>query len=244
MVCITILEKYSLYLNEGYKFDKKPLQYSNTVFNKALDYLDKLKNNNATINHKLLAKHFKDPLTYLVRLVYRNPNENDFEYYSRLQDTIPLKLNNNFLEGPLVITRYYVDILKALGLLQKADLDIVGKKSPSYLRTKVLKDLHFNQPDEAIKTIQYLQKEYGLEDKYTMYLLVAAYLEAGRYNDASLQISLIKALLKDSNADFLTGVQLIQDLKFSSAKQMIIKPYKDALIDFRLVGFDDYLESL
>ncbi|MGM0519218.1 MAG: tetratricopeptide repeat protein [Campylobacterota bacterium] len=235
---------YKLYINNEKEFDEKTLNYQNTVFYKALDYLEQLRKNSVNINHPLLVEHIKDPLIYLMKLIYRKPNKSDFEYYSRLQDTIPLRLNNNFLEGPLVITKYYIDILKALGLLQKADFDITSKKSPSYLRTKALIDLHYSNPDEAIKTIQYLQDEYELEDKYTMYLLVAAYLEAGRYNDASIQISLIKAILKDNNANFLTGVQLIQDLKFSSAKQLIVKPYKDALIDFKLVGFDDYLESL
>ena len=235
---------YSLYLKEGYEFDKKPVNYVNTVFYKALNYLELLKQNSINQNHPLLVEHIKDPLTYLVKLIQRDKSKSDFEYYSRLQDTIPLRLNNNFLDGPLVVTKYYIDILKALGLLQKADFNMSGKKSPSYLRTKALIDLHSSNPDEAINTIQYLQEEYGLEDKYTMYLLVASYLEAGRYNDASIQISLIKAILKDNNANFLTGVQLIQDLKFSSAKQLIVKPYKDALIDFRLVGFDNYLESL
>ena len=104
--------------------------------------------------------------------------------------------------------------------------------------------MHFNSPDEAIKTLEYLQNEYKLEDKYTMYLMVAALLEAGRYNDASLQISLIKAILNDQDADFLTAVQLIQELKIPSAKQFLNHPYIDSLIDFKLVGFDEYLESL
>ncbi len=51
-----------------------------------------------------------------------------------------------------------------------------------------------------------------------MYLQVAAFLEDGRYNEASIQISLIKAILNDSGADFLTGVQLIQELKFNKCK--------------------------
>lgn len=123
-------------------------------------------------------------------------------------------------------------------------MKIVGGKSPSYLRTKAIRDLHYNLPNETIKTLEYLQNEYNLEDKYTMYLIVAALLEAGRYNDASIQITLIKSLLNDQDADFLTAIQLIQDLKIFSAKQFLNKPYLDSLIDFRLVGFDEYLESL
>lgn len=238
-------ELYKLFINEEYTFTiKQKESYQNTVFFKAIDYLKKQREGKITKNHPLLDEHFKDPLTYLMRLVFRNNWENDYKYYSRLQDSVPLTLNNNFLEGPLLITKYYVDILKAIGLFHKADLKIASKKSPSYLRTKALRDLHFNSPDESIKTLEYLQKEYKLEDKYTMYLLVAALLEAGRYNDASIQISLIKAILNDDDADFLTAVQLIQELKISSAKQFLKKPYFDSLIDFKLIGFDDYLESL
>ncbi|WP_368029697.1 tetratricopeptide repeat protein [Arcobacter sp. s6] len=237
-------EIYKLFINSLYTFSDKPLNYESTIFYKAIDFLKIMNENKDISNHMLLDEHFKDPLTFLIRLVQRKENENDFSYFARLQDSIPLTLNDNFLEGPLVITRYYIDILKALGILTNADLRISGGKSPSYLRTKALSDLHLGSPDETIKTLEYLQSEYKLEDKYTMYLMVAALLEAGRYNDASLQISLIKAILNDQDADFLTAVQLIQELKISSAKQFLNNPYLDSLIDFKLIGFDEYLESL
>jgi len=237
-------EIYKLFLNPQYVSTEKPLEYESTVFYKALDFLKAMQDGTLSDEHMLLDQHLKDPLTFLIRLVQRKKNENDYSYYARLQDTIPLSLNNQFLEGPLIITRYYVDILKSLGIFSKADMKISGKKTPSYLRTKALKDLHSNEPDEAIKTLEYLQTEYKLEDKYTMYLQVAALLEAGRYNDASIQISLIKVMLDDQDANFLTSIQLIQELKISSAKQFLIQPYLDSLIDFRLIGFDDYLESL
>jgi tetratricopeptide (TPR) repeat protein len=237
-------EIYRLFLNPQYTFADQALNYENTIFYKAIDFLKVMNEGKITENHMLLDEHFKDPLTFLIRLVLRREGENDYSYYARLQDSIPLSLNNNFLEGPLIITRYYIDILKGLGIFSKADLKITGKKTPSYLRTKALRDLHFNSPDETIKTLEYLQNEYKLEDKYTMYLMVAALLEAGRYNDASIQISLIKVILNDQDADFLTAVQLIQELKISSAKQFLIQPYLDSLIDFKLVGFDEYLESL
>ena len=111
--------------------------------------------NKPLLQEPLLDEYIKDPLTFLIRLVQRRENENDYSYYARLQDSIPLTLNNNFLEGPLIITRYYVDILKALGIFSKADLKIIGKNTPSYLRTKALRDLHFNLPDETIKTLDY-----------------------------------------------------------------------------------------
>jgi tetratricopeptide (TPR) repeat protein len=237
-------ELYKLFINPQYLTTVKPLTYNNTIFYRAIDFLKTLENKGDIQNHILLDKHYKDPLTFLIRLVQRRDGESDFSYYSRLQDGIPLTLNNNFLEGPIIVTKYYIDILKAMGLLSKADLNISGKNSPSYLRTKALKDLYFDKPDEAIKTIEYLQSEYKLEDKYTMFLMVAALLDAGRYNDASIQISLIKAILNDNGSEFLTAVQLIQELKISSAKQYLNEPYLDSLIDFKLVGFDDYLESL
>ena len=237
-------EIYKLFINSLFTFADAPLNYESTIFYKAIDFLKIMNENKDISNHILLDEHFKDPLTFLIRLIQRKEKENDFSYFARLQDSIPLTLNDNFLEGPLVITRYYIDILKALGIFANADLRISGGKSPSYLRTKALRDLHLGSPDETIKTLEYLQSEYKLEDKYTMYLMVAALLEAGRYNDASLQISLIKAILNDQDADFLTAVQLIQELKISSAKQYLNNPYLDSLIDFKLIGFDEYLESL
>lgn len=237
-------EIYKLFINPQFTSADKPLEYENTIFYKALDFLKVMKTGKINENHALLDEHFKDPLTFLIRMVQRRKAESDYTYYARLQDSIPLNLNNQFLEGPLIVTRYYVDILKGLGIFSKADINISGKKTPSYLRTKALRDLHFNSPDETIKTIEYLQSEYKLEDKYSMYLMVAALLEAGRYNDASIQISLIKVILNDPDADFLTAIQLIQDLKIPSAKQFLTQPYLDSLIDFKLVGFDAYLESL
>ncbi len=237
-------EIYKLFINPQFTSSDKPLEYENTVFYKALDFIKAMKEGTLNEGHMLLDEHFKDPLTFLIKLVQRRKGESDYSYYARLQDSIPLNLNNQFLEGPLIITRYYVDILKGLGIFSKADMKISGKKTPSYLRTKALRDLHFNSPDEAIKTLEYLQSEYKLEDKYTMYLMVAALLEAGRYNDASIQISLIKVILNDPDADFLTGIQLIQELKIPSAKQFLSQPYLDSLIDFKIVGFDEYLESL
>ena len=237
-------EIYKLFMNPQFTSVDKPLEYENTIFYKALDFLKVMKTGKINENHALLDEHFKDPLTFLIRMVQRRKGESDYTYYARLQDSIPLNLNNQFLEGPLIVTRYYVDILKGLGIFSKADINISGKKTPSYLRTKALRDLHFNSPDETIKTLEYLQSEYKLEDKYSMYLMVAALLEAGRYNDASIQISLIKVILNDPDADFLTAIQLIQDLKIPSAKQFLTQPYLDSLIDFKLVGFDEYLESL
>ena len=237
-------EIYKLFINPQFTTADKAFEYESTIFYKALDFLKAMKTGKVSENHALLDEHFKDPLTFLIKMVQRRKGELDYTYYSRLQDSIPLSLNNQFLEGPLIITRFYVDILKGLGIFSKADMNISGKKTPSYLRTKALRDLHSNSPDETIKTLEYLQSEYKLEDKYSMYLMVAALLEAGRYNDASIQISLIKVILNDPDADFLTAIQLIQDLKISSAKQFLLQPYLDSLIDFKLIGFDEYLESL
>jgi tetratricopeptide (TPR) repeat protein len=237
-------EIYKLFINPQIMLTNDPQEYQNTVFYKALDFLKNMQNDTLDEEHVLLDEHIKDPLTFLIKLVQRRKSESDYAYYSRLQDSIPLILNNQFLEGSLIVTRYYIDILKGLGIFSKADMKISAKNTPSYLRTKALWDLHFNSPDEAIKTLEYLQSEYKLEDKYTSYLLVAALLEAGRYNDASIQITLIKATLNDQDAYFLTAIQLLQELKISSAKQFLTQPYLDSLIDFRLIGFDAYLESL
>lgn len=235
---------YKEYVEPKFKVIFDPLTYNQTIFYKALDYLDKLTLNRVTLEHPLFVEHYKDPLVYLMKSTIRREGENDYNYFARLQDKTPLNINNNFLEGPLVITKYYIDLLKAIGLFHKADLSLSGEESPSYLRTKALRELHNSKPKESLQILYSLQKKYKLEDKYTMYLIVASQLEDDKYNEALLQISLIKAILKDPGADFLTGVQLVQDLKLNSASQYFIEPYKDSLIDFKLLNFDSLLESM
>ncbi len=238
------LSLYKAVLNNEFNVKVDPLYYKDTIFYKALDYLSLKKQNKDTLSHALFEEYYKDPFVYLIKLVKRDKKQNDFEYFSKLQDSVPLFINDNFLEGPLVVTRYYLDILKAMGLFYKANLDMQNKQTPSYLRTRALKQLYIGNSNETIKILNDLQKEYGLEDRYTMYLQVAALLDQGKYNEASIQISLIKAILNDQDADFLTGVQLIQELKLSSAKQYFKSKYLDSMIDFRLLNIDEFLESL
>jgi len=235
---------YNLIINENIGTSTEPKHYSKTIFYRALDFLPKFNEGIATLDEPLIKEDFKEPLTFLLKKVIKRKNENDFEYFSRLQDTVPLQINNNFLDGPILITQYYVDLLKSLGLFNRADFSMESNITPTYLRTKALKLLHDGYPNKALKLLESLQNEYKLDDKYTMYLIVACYLDAGNYNEASIQISLIKSLLNDSASEFLTGVQLIQELKISSAKQFFLKPYTDDMIDFKLEGFDEFLETL
>ena len=235
---------YKIFLNSEATVKYDPLNYKNTIFYKSLDYLGKLEENKINLDHPLFTEHYKDPLIYLMKFTIRKENESDYEYFSRLQDNIPLKINNNFLEASLLVTHFYIDLLKSIGLFYKADFTIDTKITPSYQRTKALIDLYNNKPGKTIKILEELQQKYNLEDKYTMYLVVAALLELGQYNDASIQISLIKAILNDKGADFLTGVQLIQELKLNSASIYFNEPYMGSLIDFRINNFDELLESL
>ncbi|XPV69267.1 MAG: tetratricopeptide repeat protein [Halarcobacter sp.] len=235
---------YKIMFNPEFVVNVKGEIYLQTIFYKALDYLIKMEDGTVTAEHPLLLEYYKDPLVYLLDLTLRRKNENDFKYFARLQDNTPLKINNNFLEGPPIITSFYFDLLKAIGLFDRADFSQSGIQSPTYLRTKALVDLHENKPQSTLKILNKLQKKYKLEDKYTMFLIVAAYLSENKYNEASLQISLIEAILKDADADFLTGVQLIQELKLSNVSHYFKKPYMDSIIDFRLKNLDNFLESM
>lgn len=235
---------YNLIINDKIGVTEDPRHYTKTIFYKSLDFLTDFKDGHQDINHPLIKENFKDPFTFLLKMVIKRKDENSYQYFSRLQDNIPLKINNNFLDGPILITQYYTDILKALGLFYKADFSMKSNITPTYLRTKALKALYDKKPKEALQILDGIQSEYKLEDKYTMYLTVAALLEDGKYNEASLQISLIKGLLKDNGADYLTGVQLVQELKINSSKEFFKKIYLDDMIDFKLEGYDKFLESL
>jgi hypothetical protein len=236
---------YALFMNRDLEVNAQASSFKNTIFAAYIELLKKKKQGKKiTGEETLFQDHYKDPLVFLMHKVLRKNNESQFAYISRLQDSTPLNINNNFLDTSLVTTEFYVDILKALALFDKANFNIDNYYSPSYLRTKALELIHDNNSQAAIGILEYLQNRYSLKDKYTLYLIVAAYLQMGEYEEASLQISLIKALLNDSGSNFLNGVQLIQDLKLNSARQFFNHPYKDTLIDFKLIGFDAFLESL
>ena len=218
--------------------------YNKTALYYAIDYLHKMNDNKLTKKHILFKKYYKDPLVFLMTNVLRKKKENDLQYFARLQDTIPRQLNNNFLEGSFIVGNYYIDLLKSLGLFHKTNFLIQTNNSPTYLLLKAFNDLYKDKSKQTIHTLEYLQKQYKFENQYTMYLLVAALLHEKRYNDASIQISLINVLFKDNSSNFLTGIQLIQELKLKSAKEYIQEPFRHDLIDFKIKKFDELLESL
>ncbi len=221
------------------------LRYRNTVFFKALAFLDEMEKEEVKIEgNRFFEDHGKDPLVYLLKLVQKRENETQYQYIARIQNEIPLKINDNFLDGSQIVTQFYIEVLQGVGLLHKADLNIIGSQKPSYLRTKALNELYHGDPELTIKILNYLKDKYKLEDKYTLYMEVAAFLELGKYNDALVTIELIRAILKDEGANFLIGVQLLQDLKLKSAKLYFTNEYNDSFLDFQLENFDDYLESL
>jgi hypothetical protein len=228
---------YALFIDKKHQINTKTQSFKNTIFAASIELLNQQHaGKKITGEETLFQDHYKDPLVFLMHKVLRKNNESQFAYISRLQDTIALQINNNFLDTSLIITEFYVDILKALALFDKANFNIDNYYSPSYLRTKALELIHDGNSTAAIAILEYLQNRYSLKDKYTLYLIVAAYLQMGEYEEASLQISLIKALLNDSGSNFLNGVQLVQDLKLNSARQFFNHPYEDTLIDFKLIG--------
>ncbi len=235
---------YKLIINKKFISKITAKKYNKTALYYAIDYLHTMNNNKLSTKHIFFKQYYKDPLIFLMNNVIRENKENDLQYFARLQDTIPLHLNNNFLEGSFTVGNYYIDLLKALGLFNKTNLLIQTNNSPTYLLLKAFNDLYKEKSNKTIDTLEYLQKQYKLENKYTMYLLVAALLNEKRYNDASIQISLINALFKDNTSNFLTGIQLIQELKLKSAKEYIKKPFHHDLIDFKIKDFDKLLEAL
>ncbi|MFA7090380.1 MAG: hypothetical protein WC149_00860 [Arcobacteraceae bacterium] len=236
---------YSLFISDKIRVTQEAQGYKDSILYSAVEVLTKVKNKQPLDGKEaLFNKYYKDPLVYLMHKVIKQPKESQFSYVARLQDTLPIRLNNNFLDGSLIITEFYMDTLKALAFFDRANFNIDNYYSPSYLRTKAVELIHENNSTAAIAILEYLQNRYDLKDKYTLYLIVAAYLQLKEYNEASLQISLIKALINDSDANFLNGVQLIQELKINSAKQFFSHPYYDTFIDFDLIGFDNFLELM
>ena len=237
-------ELYKLFVNSGYNVVETAQSYEKTVFYKAIDFLKKMNNNENLSNHQLLEDYERDSFIYLLKLVQKNKNEDEYRYAARVQDAVTLKYNNNFLDSSLITSKYYIDILKAFGVFSRVDFNIDGNNNPSYLLTKVYSDLYLGKPLNSIDTLKRLKDEFGYENRFTMYLSTASFLESLRPEEASIQISLIKAFYKDKDTDFLTAIQLLQNMNISSAKQFLENKYDNPYIDFRIVGFEEFMLSL
>ncbi|MDX4059607.1 hypothetical protein Q6A89_03670 [Aliarcobacter skirrowii] len=236
-------ELYSIYVDISFENKEEPYLQT-TLFFKALDFLKKLENNEYVAEHPLLIDWEKDSFIYLLKLVQQTKNEDDYKYFSRMQDTIPLKYNNNFLNSSLITSLYYIDILKALGIFSRADFYIPKESSPLYLLTDAYSSLYLGKANESINILNRLKNEFNIENRFTMYLLVASYLEAKRREEASIQITLIKAFYNDTDTDFLTAIQLIQTLNINAAIQFLNKAYDNQFISFDIIGFDEFMLSL
>jgi hypothetical protein len=209
-----------------------------------LYFLENIDKNGIKNTEPLLMEFEKDPLVNLLTLVSRQYDENDYIYISRLQDEIPKVFNNNFLKGSLLITDYYLDLLKALGLFYKVDFDIPREADPSYIRLRAIVALYNDRPETTIKLIEYIQKKYKLESIDSFYILVAAYLSSKQDSLAYAILSEIEFVYEDKDAAFLSGVKLMQDLKLNTISDHFRYKLKGKLVDFKLKKFDEYLESL
>lgn len=237
---------YKIFEDPGTELNKKKLSYKEerSIFFRALYFLSHVQKDGIMENEPLLVEFSKDPLVYLLTQLAKKEGENQYLYISRLQDEIPKVYNNVFLKGSLVISDFYLDSLHALGIFNTIDYDIPNETTPSYLRTKAIIDLYKDKANESIDLISYLHKNYKLESTDSYYILAAAYLHTNQKQLAYITLSEIELIYNDRDAKFLSGVRLIQELKLNSAPQHFYHRLEGKLIDFRLIGFDQFLESL
>ncbi len=252
----SILNRNGLYKYFGYKmyglFYKLPKEtrikqlsrYKNSLFGKALIFLDDMKQGKDLSKSDLLKDEIKDPLVYLLDLIQKPKGISDFSYYSSLQARVPLKFNKNFIEGSFLVSEVYFDVLRSVGLLNRENIKNARDLSPSYIRIRAILALYGNRPKEAFALVGYLKRKYNFNTRLAKYILVSGMLLQHDNAHASVEISLIQAQYNDKDADFLTGVQLLQKLKLESLMQNFAYPYYNNLIDFRLKGFDKFLGSL
>jgi len=237
---------YKVFVNSAIELDKNKLslRQKKSIFFRALYFIDNLKDDGIMASSPLLVEFAKDPLVHLFKLIAREENENEYIYISRIQDELPRIYNNIFLKGNLIITDYYIDVLKALGIFNRTDFNIENNKSPSYLRTKAIIQLYNGVPLETIKIIEYLHNEYNLQSIDSFYILIAALFSSGNTELAYATLTEIEFLYKDKDAKFLSGIRLLQDMKLNSAPQYFRDTLKGKLVDIRLKNFDSFLEEL
>jgi len=237
---------YKSLIDPSVKLDKKYLSYKRkkSIFFRALHFFDNIEKKGIQSNEPLLIEYPKDPLVYLLTLVAKNSDETQFEYISRLQDTIPKVYNNFFINNSFVVESYYIKVLRALGLFYRTDFVIEECLDPSYLYIKSIVDLYNGYPKSTIRIMGYLQKKYELTSVHSNYVLAAAYLADGQDDLAYAILSELEFIYKDSDAAFFAGIKLIQSLKVDSALQVFKYKLKGKLIDFKLLNFDKYLQDL
>ena len=237
---------YKVFINSAIELDKNKLslRQKKSIFFRALYFIENLKNDGIMTTSPLLVEFGKDPLVHLFKLIAREENENEYIYISRIQDQLPRIYNNIFLKGNLIITDYYIDVLKALGIFNRTDFNIETNKNASYLRTKAIIQLYNGVPLETIKIIEYLHNEYNLQSIDSFYILIAALFSSGNTELAYATLTEIEFLYKDKDAKFLSGIRLLQDMKLNSAPQYFRDTLKGKLVDIRLKNFDSFLEEL
>lgn len=237
---------YKIFEDNSIKLNKKSLtiREKKSIFFRALYFLGHVKKDGILKTEPLLVEFSKDPLVYLLSLVAREKNENEYVYISRIQDNLPKVYNNTFLKGSLVITDYYLDTLRALGLFNRTNFNIKNENSPSYLRTKAIVKLYRGKPKETIDIIDNIQNKYNLQSIDIFYIQVAGLFSSGQNELATATLSEIELLYSDKDAKFLSGIRLIQDMKLNSALQYFQYKLNGELIDFRLKNFDNFLESI
>ncbi len=237
---------YKIFEDSSIDLDKKSLTsvQKKSIFFRALYFLDNVKKNGILSTEPLLVEFSKDPLVYLLTLIAREKNENEYLYISRIQDELPKIYNNTFLTGSLVITDYYLDILRALGLFNRTEFNIENIDTPSYLRTKAIVSLYQGDPNKTIDIIENIQNTYNLQSIDSLYILAAALFSSGQKESAYATLTQIELFYRDRDAKFLSGIRLIQDMKLNSAQQYFQHKLNGKLIDFRLKNFDNFLESI
>ncbi|MEA3288569.1 MAG: hypothetical protein U9Q04_00195 [Campylobacterota bacterium] len=237
---------YKIIFENSLKLD--PLTLTQTqkesIFFRALYFLENVKEKGILKTEPLLVEFDKDPLVNLLKTISRLEGENDYLYISRIQDKLPKVYNNTFITGSFVISDFYMDTLRAFGLFKRTDFNIDNNYNPSYLRTKAVVQLYNGNPNATIKIIEYIQKNYKLESTDSYYLLVAAFLSANKKELANVTLSELDLIYKDTDAKFLIGVKLIQDMRLGSLRQYFQYKLKGKLVDFRIKKFNEYMESL
>jgi len=238
---------YKLVYDNRYLLDTKgvSLYDRKSIFLRALSFLDSMKRNKKMVaSEPLLQADVKDPMVYLFRSLVIRENENNYKYMARLQDTLPKSYNDYFLKGPPLITQYYIEIVKSLGIYKKIDFNIKNERTPSYLRTKAIVQLFDGFPRGTLRIMEGLQTQYKLNDIYTLDLLAAAHLSMGDESNALATLSELQFEFNDSNAKFLSGIDLVQNQRLTSASQFFTQKYDGFFIDFKINNLDAFLEGL
>lgn len=237
-----VIEKLFFQKKKGVFVNTKS-QLRGSEFYDALVFFTYYRDGETPIWKNIFKKQKSNQVVKILKLLTVDESSS-YKKIANFQNNVLMVEGKDYLSGPFIVQTLYIKYLRNLGLYNQANInniDVGGLSVERLQAIALLYDLNFN---ESKKIFEYLQEEYLLEDKDTLYYLMASQIESNEYDSAILTLGLIKSLYEDSDSEFLTGLELLQENKLNGLSGYFKSKYKSSIIDYELKNLDEMMLEL